>query len=95
MERPKLGSKVVINAIVKKSHIGTANFFRTEYVREERKCQGFYIGYRFVVEGTTETEEYGSGKSRYFIPGNVREVWLVVVDPRKNSFTVAPEDVVF
>lgn len=101
MKRPNLGNHVSAEAIVKKvregKHTGT---FDTLYKRMPQMISGFYIGYRTVYEGHTDrVDDYGeyelAGHYSEYKRGKSLEVWLVVIDPRKNPVLVSPEDCIW
>lgn len=67
------------------------------YSGEFNRAEGIYIGFRSVMEGrwaeSTNWED-GDGSS-YFDVHNRLEVWLVVVNERRNPIYALPEDVEF
>ncbi len=98
-ERPVLGSTITTSVIAKKARTkisGSLDFEVTwECSYKIFKITGIYVGYRFVFEGSTEsdTEYLGSYVStvRWFKPKKAIEIWLIAYDPRKEPVKAFPE----
>lgn len=93
MERPKLGEWRNLEKEVYKRHYRVPKEGRrTEWTqRDIRTVRGLYIGWRTVYNGYSEW--LGDEEGYNFSQSDHREVWLFIIDDRKNPIRVFPEDV--